>query len=224
MQVLWKQVQGRKSTMKQGLLFKESPEANIELYCSSPNGYSTRCNILFPNLKYYNKHLDEAHEYGFHIKELSLRPKRRFHTNQQELDNRNNGLCWCGKPKEEWDKNKYGNPQRRGYCSDEHYVDWWIRNDNNAFHRSKFLRQSPRICNDCGVKTNYREMDHIIAIVLGGHPWDYRNLQSLCEGCHKKKTAFDIRILAWWKRESNYDTGSIIPNYQHSLEEYVNFD
>ncbi|KKN76199.1 hypothetical protein LCGC14_0372250 [marine sediment metagenome] len=223
--MLWKQVQAEDTSMtEQGLLWKEAPESRFELYCTSPNGYSTRCNILFKKLEDYNKHNVEVHKYKLNIKELPLRPKRRFHTTQTELDNRENGLCWCGKPKDQWNKNKYGNPQRRGYCSDEHYKDWWKRNDNNAFHRRKFLRQSPRICNECGAKTNYREMDHIIAIVLGGHPWDYRNLQSLCEACHKKKTVFDIKILAWWKRDSNYDTGSIIPNNQHSLEEYVTID
>jgi len=206
--------------MKSGLLFKEAPEACFELYCNHSNGLGT-CNILFNTLTDYNKHGEEVHENWFNLKKLSLRPKRRFHTNQQELDNRKNRLCWCGKPKEQWNKNKSGNPQRRGYCSDEHYKDWWIRNDNNAFHRSKFLKQTPRICNDCAIKTNYREMDHIIAIILGGHPWDYRNLQSLCEDCHKKKTKSDIVILASWKRECKYDIGLLVKDNQLMLEQFV---
>ncbi len=180
---------------KQGLLLIDAPEARFELYCTYPNGYSTRCNILFSNLEDYNKHNDKVHEIGIHIKELPLRPKRRFNTNQQELDNRENRLCWCGKSKEQFKKNKYGNPERQGYCSDEHYADWWLRADNTAFHRSKFLRSVPRKCQECGIKTNYREMDHIIAIVLGGHLWDYRNLQALCGDCHKIKTAQDMKKL-----------------------------
>lgn len=180
---------------KQGLLLIDSPEARFELYCNYSFGKGT-CNILFNTLADYNEHLKEFHNHDWlTITELSIRPKRRFQTNQRELNNRKKRLCWCGKPKEQWNKNKFGNPQRRGYCSDEHYKDWWLRNDNNAFHRSKFLRSVPRICEHCGIKTNYREMDHIIAIVLGGHPWDYRNLQALCEDCHKIKTAQDMKKL-----------------------------
>lgn len=203
---------------QQGLLLKEAPEPRFELYCNYSFGKET-CNILFDTLINYNKHLKEIHNHDWlQLKKLSIRPKRRFHTNQTELDNKKNRKCWCGKSKDQWEKNKYGNYQRRGYCSDEHYKDWWIRMDNTAFHRNKFLRNTPRLCNHCGIKTNYREMDHIIAIVLGGHPWDYRNLQILCEECHKIKTKSDIRILAWWKRESKYDIGALIPDNQILIE------
>lgn len=33
------------------------------------------------------------------------------------------------------------------------------------------------------------EVDHINPISKGGHPFDERNLQTLCEGCHAEKTA-----------------------------------
>lgn len=33
------------------------------------------------------------------------------------------------------------------------------------------------------------EVDHIQPISKGGHPFDERNLQTLCEDCHKEKTA-----------------------------------
>jgi len=58
-------------------------------------------------------------------------------------------------------------------------------------------------------------MDHIIAIVLGGHPWDYRNLQALCEKCHKLKTKSDIKILAYWRRLTRYD-----PTFIKSKDEF----
>lgn len=61
-------------------------------------------------------------------------------------------------------------------------------------------------------------MDHIIAIVLGGHPWHEDNLQALCSECHKIKTKSDVAILAWWKRESKYDIGPIIPDPQLTLD------
>jgi 5-methylcytosine-specific restriction endonuclease McrA len=37
---------------------------------------------------------------------------------------------------------------------------------------------------DCGL-----EVDHIIPVSEGGHPFDPANLQTLCTDCHKHKTA-----------------------------------
>lgn len=181
--------------MKNGLLFKDAPEGRFELYCNTHN-------ILFDNIIDYNKHLVKVHNITWYSKDLPIRPKRRFHTNQVELDNINNKKCWCGS-KQEDRKPAYSGK----YCSKEHYKDWWTRADNTAFHRSRFLGTKPRKCESCNIKVDHREMDHIIAIVLGGHPWDYRNLQALCKDCHKLKTKSDMGILAWWKREAKYDIG-----------------
>lgn len=38
-------------------------------------------------------------------------------------------------------------------------------------------------------RTRRLEVDHITPISKGGHPFDPMNLQTLCEGCHKEKTA-----------------------------------
>lgn len=38
------------------------------------------------------------------------------------------------------------------------------------------------------------DVDHIIAIVNGGEQWDEKNLQVLCQPCHKKKTKKDMEL------------------------------
>ena len=48
-----------------------------------------------------------------------------------------------------------------------------------------------RHCNERGIITAAREVDHIQAIREGGDPWDGDNLQSLCKPCHSRKTAAD---------------------------------
>lgn len=210
-------------TSKQGLLLKEAPEPRFELYCNfneDPMKHSP-CELIFETIIEYNNHLKEIHgiNFGF-IVELPLRPLRRFNFTQEELTNLKNRKCWCGTPRSEFKKGR--NHWNSRFCSDEHYDDYWLRADNTAFHRRKFLRTCKRTCEMCGKKTTgYLEMDHIIALVLGGHPWDYRNLQGLCEDCHKIKTKSDVKILAWWKRESNYDIGPDNLIRQISLECYI---
>lgn len=36
------------------------------------------------------------------------------------------------------------------------------------------------------------EVDHKVAVALGGDMWDENNMRTLCEDCHKKKTKIDI--------------------------------
>ncbi len=189
--------------MKEGLLLKDAPEGRFELYCNNYNNNSKeKCNILFNTIIDYNTHMKKTHHGWMRIIELSIRPKRRFHTNQVELDNIKEKKCWCGSKQEDRIPKYSGK-----YCSKEHYTNWWTRVDNISFHRDRFLSSKPNKCEICNVKANYREMDHIIAVVLCGHPWDYRNLQALCSDCHKVKTKSDMGILAWWKREMKYDIG-----------------
>jgi len=216
--------------MKQGLLFKDSPEGRFELYCSSyiPGTGSKRCEILFDNIRNYRKHTIEVHEIDWCIKELPSRPLRRFHTNQKELDNMKHKKCWCGLPKKDFAREKKWYNSK--FCSDEHYKNWWFRTDNTAFHRHKFMHQGSKICEICGnepVVTPFRsglEMDHIIAIVLGGHPWHYDNLQMICSECHKQKTKSDVGILAFWRRMSNYDIGQLIPDPQLTLDDVFEYE
>lgn len=155
--------------------------------------------------------------------EFPHRPIQRYGATIKQLENRRmKHTCHCGK-KFKW--------PRRSYCSDECYNDWNFKITSYwGGHKEHFLDQQKRKqaenswtfiynCDKCNVETKCPDVDHIIAIVLGGHPWDYRNLQLLCSDCHKIKTKSDIGILAWWKRQVKYDIGPIIPNSQLTLED-----
>lgn len=148
-------------------------------------------------------------EYHLDIKEvpfqLTRRPIKRFNVTQQMLDflqlKKPNRTCWCGKPKTEWE-NKY----QRLYCSPEHSEEWtyerttfwnWYRDRILGQHRNKISELNfTQTCDSCGITTkscyNEYNVDHIIAIVNGGHPWHRDNLQVLCEACHKAKTKLDM--------------------------------
>jgi len=45
------------------------------------------------------------------------------------------------------------------------------------------------------------EVDHKIAVALGGDQWDEKNLQVLCTTCHKEKTAIDMKKLKAKRRK-----------------------
>lgn len=45
-------------------------------------------------------------------------------------------------------------------------------------------------CRACG-KAGRLQVDHILRLEDGGEPYDLDNLQSLCIGCHRDKTALE---------------------------------
>lgn len=50
------------------------------------------------------------------------------------------------------------------------------------------------ICQHCAERGSVRaghHVDHIQPISKGGDPWDWHNLQTLCQDCHNRKTAED---------------------------------
>ena len=230
---------------KYGLLFKDAPEPRFELYCDNYDDYPGHCNTLFNSPQEFEQHKLEVHDSipgRFYSRErrwfnkeyieregftrvtfqLPIRPTRRFKVTKKMLKNLggispNTKKCWCGKPKSEWDSKHF-----QTYCSHKHRDKWWELTDYVGPHKDKYLRKHLR-CEKCGKKRDSRmwsdrmEMDHIIAIVLGGHPWDTRNLQTICQECHKKKTKSDVGILAWWKRQAKYDIGPIVVNPQQIL-------
>ena len=54
------------------------------------------------------------------------------------------------------------------------------------------FRDTFRLCKNCqeqGKITPMYVVDHIIPISQGGEPYDWDNLQSLCESCHNAKSA-----------------------------------
>jgi len=59
--------------------------------------------------------------------------------------------------------------------------------------RSRYLGRRP-LCEMCDLEgdiTAAEMVDHVIPIAAGGAQYDPRNLQSLCNSCHGKKTAAD---------------------------------
>ena len=85
--------------------------------------------------------------------------------------------------------------------------------DNASFYNSMrwrklrkfFLKRNPicRMCDYIGIKKSAEMVDHIIPISKGGHEIDMKNLQSLCNSCHAKKSAregHEKRITKIYKR------------------------
>lgn len=154
------------------------------------------------------------------------RPTRRFLMTTQELFNRLNKICYCGKPVKK---------PRRKYCSDKHAMEWLQKNEFWESVKNRVLKKreirtekseykyNDRIyysCESCNEETKKPEVDHIIAIILGGHPWHEYNLRVLCHDCHNIKTKSDLQVLSWWRRESNYDIGQLIPESQTMLDKF----
>lgn len=102
---------------------------------------------------------------------------------------RNKGLSkyqgYCEKHKQHsgWFNNECtkGNRHQRGYGKD------WDKAKNQALLRDDYLCVK---CDEVGIVTAATTVDHIIPKVQGGTD-DPENLQSLCDVCHKKKTALE---------------------------------
>ncbi len=121
-----------------------------------------------------------------------------FPNSRRMIYPKNHGYCyWCGRKL---------SGRRRSYCSDKHadYYHFWF-NWNRV--RMSVYNLADGICQSCQkpdlwferredlkeFKINdLGEIDHILAIALGGNNWDLENLQLLCHDCHKKKTRKDI--------------------------------
>ena len=50
------------------------------------------------------------------------------------------------------------------------------------------------------------EVDHIVAIALGGEMWDKKNLRVLCSDCHKVKTKDDMKKLRVKRKQEKNQT------------------
>lgn len=90
----------------------------------------------------------------------------------------------------------------RKYCSPECWYQWYHNLAPPRYWteiREKVLVRDNRTCQKCGkkeLKDEEADIDHIIAISLGGRMWDMDNLQTLCEECHIEKTRKDLEALA----------------------------
>ena len=75
------------------------------------------------------------------------------------------------------------------------------QHDNSAFYHSKawrmtrkfYIKDNPlcEMCKRKGETTAAQMVDHIKQISLGGSMLHHSNLQSLCNKCHAKKSAYE---------------------------------
>lgn len=117
-----------------------------------------------------------------------------------------NKLCWCGS-KIVW--------PRRKYCCERHSNLWFysIRAYWEGF-RHGVLRLHNYKCAECGYEApdkkydrgdKYFDVDHELAISLGGMCYDIENVRPLCKKCHKIKTAEDMGKLAHKRKSKNIE-------------------
>ncbi|MYG33157.1 MAG: HNH endonuclease [Cenarchaeum sp. SB0677_bin_16] len=107
--------------------------------------------------------------------------------------NMQHGLCWCGKPREEFE------PRYRKYCCGKHAYMYDCISPYWSWYRSDLTHNAS--CVICGAK-EYLEVDHIEALKLGGSMWDADNHRVLCKDCHIVKTRCDMRKIAQQKRDA----------------------
>lgn len=98
-----------------------------------------------------------------------------------------NKLCWCGTKPEK---------PRRKWCCQTH-ADLWYFSIRGYWAGVRYgvIQLHNFTCNDCGFqskKDSDFDVDHELAIALGGMCYDIDNLRPLCKKCHKKKTKEDM--------------------------------
>ena len=124
---------------------------------------------------------------------------------QTALRNLHDGKCWCG-----------AEPMTRGLrwyqdawaCSKKHRHTWWEQFEFWPTVRYAVMNRDQHRCVQCGDGPGpdggyvpyLLQVDHRVAICNGGDPWDRDNLQTLCNKCHKIKTADDRRMRAGQRR------------------------
>lgn len=88
---------------------------------------------------------------------------------------------------------------RRTWCSEE-CVDQMRAMDPNAIRSRVLKRDEGKPCPLCGSERFFGEVDHIVPIIEGGHPFDLANLRTICTDCHKQETAALRRRIAEARR------------------------
>jgi len=74
------------------------------------------------------------------------------------------------------------------------WIETWLSEiDPNI--KVSYIDYGPRYIDFIGPLLPRAEIDHILAISLGGDSMDIENLQTLCHNCHAKKTGYDRRKL-----------------------------
>ena len=103
------------------------------------------------------------------------------------------GLCAvCGKKKRKNERFLQGSVHRSHACA----VPWAAVTWTWGNFRNEYLSQPGLKCALCGrPRDGTFQLDHKIPVAAGGAPRDLKNLQPLCERCHRMKTKQDIRAI-----------------------------
>ena len=71
--------------------------------------------------------------------------------------------------------------------------------------RSVIIQRDDGKCAVCGRRSLDNEVDHIVPMAVNPDLfWDENNLRVLCEKCHHRKTAGDMRTIAIRKRGARH--------------------
>ncbi|GAB2866187.1 HNH endonuclease [Hymenobacter ruber] len=108
------------------------------------------------------------------------------------------GFCACG-------CGEAIRPPRRKWASEE--CTWFCyavqgillgdtKSIGNWLKRQHRAAGEPICCQHCGEKATAYEVDHKLAVALGGGGRWLDNYQLLCHGCHVKKTTNDLRLIS----------------------------
>lgn len=100
------------------------------------------------------------------------------------MANMRQGKCWCGE--------RARHASMMFTCSVKHRALWWKQFEFWTDVRFEVQDRDKFRCVMCGSNWHL-QVDHIVAIVDDGAPWDRDNLRTLCERCHAKKTGRDER-------------------------------
>lgn len=204
-----------------------------------PRAWKMAKSCIKHKTEYRDQHCSLCHIELFTKHFIPYQAGIRFPQKPGELEhylNMMSGKCWCGKPKKEWDK------FQRKYCTHAHNQIWnneinptWQAFRNEFLHEHGIKYDCKEWgdckyywnCTNCHARIDEEpELDHIQAIALGGWCYDKSNIRILCKACHIEKTKSDVTLIAWWKRDTNYDIGIIEIESQNQLilESFISLD
>lgn len=87
----------------------------------------------------------------------------------------------------------YGKNLPDGFTRKGEYKQWFNK-EQGRFTSPQEVYET-QTGDKCPETVNF-ECDHVIPIALGGAEYDLNNLQTLCEKCHRKKTAREMQDFA----------------------------
>jgi hypothetical protein len=96
------------------------------------------------------------------------------------------------------------------------WKEWYAQfapSESWSVFKYRAIERDKRTCQICGRKEGdifkskdgfeqsiYLIVDHIKPIALGGEEFDLNNLQTLCQICNKRKTRYDMKLIASARR------------------------